>query len=166
METVDQPKRLWARIKQMKGNGWLAVLVCVGFILILWGGKIADSTKTGIQSEDNSETIRYYTEELESRIAALCRQVHGITEVHVLLTLDGASEYVYAENGSPAAKEYVIIEQSEGGTPVLIQEIYPKIRGVAVVCSHGEDSEIQRTITELLSAALGIGASRIRVAGT
>ncbi len=157
---------IWAQIKRLRGFFWIVLLALFGILMLAFGSRNGASVEQKETSNAGYESVRFYTEELEERIAALCRQVHGVTEAHVLLTLDGASEYIYAENASTAAKEYVIIEQAEGGTPVLIQEIYPKIRGVAVVCSHGDDSEIQRTVTELLSAALGIGASRIRVAGT
>lgn len=103
---------------------------------------------------------------MEERIESLCCQISGVKEAHVLLTMDGSSEYIYAENEADAARDYVIIEGDGSDSPVHIQEIYPKIRGVAVVCTKGGDSEMQRTITELLSAALGIPSSRIRVAGT
>ena len=163
MSAPERIKRIFSQIKQQKGSGCILLLAIVGIFLLLCDGKSMNDVQEDTMLIEQ-ESVRFYTEELEKRISALCRQVHGVNEVHVLLTLDGASEYVYAENGG--TKEYVIIEQPDGGSPVLIQEIYPRIRGVAVVCSRGEDSEIQRTITELLSAALGIGASRIRVAGT
>ncbi len=163
MGSIEQIMQKFRRYFHLKGTAWILLFSILGICLLVWGGRERDSASID-ETTIEHEAIRFYTEELEARITDLCRQVHGVNEVHVLLTLDGASEYVYAENG--AAKEYVIIEHQNGGTPVLIQEIYPRIRGVAVVCSHGDDSEMQRTITELLAAALGIGASRIRVAGT
>lgn len=144
---------------------WLFSLAAIGVLLLLFGGgegdKVSDSS-----TEDSYYSVRFYTEEMENRIESLCRQIKGITEVHVLLTIDGASEYIYAENEAGTARDYVIVQGEDGENPVQICEIYPKIRGVAVVCTRGGDSEIQRTITELLSAALGISSSRIRVAGT
>ena len=143
---------------------FLALAAIGTLLLIVGGGTFKDSAEAA--DAETSYSVRYYTEEMEARIEELCRQVKGVSEVHVLLTLEGTSEYVYAENTSGSARDYVIIEKDGGGEPVKIQEIYPEIRGVAVVCTRGGDSEMQRTITELLSAALGIPSSRIRVAGT
>ena len=137
----------------------------VGLIFIISGGK-AEQIPQENKETKTYESVYFYTEELEKRIETICREIKGVSEAHVLLTLDGGSEFIYAEDTSASAREYVIIEGKEAGAPILIQEIYPEIRGVAVVCSHGNDSEMQKTVTELLSAALGISSSRIRVAGT
>ncbi len=160
-----EKESLLARIAKNKKILWLIPLAAVGMFLLIFGGGNTAAKKS--DAEDTSYTaVRFYTEELEKRIESLCRQVRGVTEVHVLLTLDGSGEYIYAENVSGGARDYVILENAGGGTPIRIQEICPKIRGVAVVCTRGGDSEMQRTITELLSAALGIPTSRVRVAGT
>ncbi len=155
------------RLRRCRGLGWMTLLAAVGILLILIGGRAGQHMA---KNRDTAETDQYdrarsYTEELERRIAALCEQIDGVTKAHVLLSLDGSSEQVYAENTSGSSVDYVIIESKEGDSPVLVQQIYPKIRGVAVVCTRGDDSEIRRTVTELLAAALGLSTSRICVAG-
>lgn len=139
----------------------------VGLLLLIFGGKLEGAGKEK-DVEDTAAyfSVRFYTQDLEDRIEALCRQVHGVGEVHVLLTLEGGSEYIYAENISGAAQNYLLAADDSGESPILVQEIYPQIRGIAVVCSHGNDSSVRLTITELLSAAFGIPSSRIFVAGT
>ena len=117
------------------------------------------------RSEKNS-SFSYYTAELETRIEELCKSINGIEYAKVLLMLDGGSEYVYAQNEQPSSKDYVIITNNKSDSTVLVNEIYPKIRGVAVVCTGGERAEVQMKVTELLSAALGIGSNRIKVAGS
>ncbi|MBQ8400343.1 MAG: stage III sporulation protein AG, partial [Clostridia bacterium] len=112
----------------------------------------------------------YYTEMLEERITSLCTSVSGVQEATVLLTLESGSEYVYAQNtttgsDTSGAWDYVIIQQGEGEEAVMVTEIYPKVRGVAVVCTGGDSAIVRQTITELLSASLGISTNRIRVAG-
>lgn len=144
---------------------WFLPLALLGVFLIICGSS-GRERGSGAEETEIYYSVRFYTEELEKRIEELCRQVKGVSEAHVLLTMDASSEYVYAENTSASARDYVIVEREGDGALVQIKEIYPEIRGVAVVCSKGGDSEMQRTITELLSAALGIPSSRIRVAGT
>lgn len=143
-----------------KKNVLLIALGAVGILLILVGTFVRLPGKA-----DGDESFSYYTTELEEKIASLCETVDGITHAKVLLTLDGGSEYVYAENEQAAARDYVIITSGKNDSPVLVNEIYPKIRGVAVVCTGGDRPDVQVKVTELLSAALGIGTNRIKVAG-
>ncbi|MBR6290959.1 MAG: hypothetical protein IKR53_05895 [Clostridia bacterium] len=115
--------------------------------------------------------VSFYTENLEKRIKELCRSCDGVGDVHVLLTLDSGSEYVYASDveqrqegsGASVTREYLLVSTSDGDEPVKVTEIYPKIRGVAVVCSGGDRADVREKITSLLSAALGIPTNRIRV---
>lgn len=144
---------------------WPILLGVLGVVFLLIGGEWAQADNT--QSDTSSEeylSVRFYTKELEDRIESLCREIHGIGEVHVLLTLEGGSEYVYAENLSASFTDRYMSKNSDA--PLMVQEIYPKIRGIAVVCSRGDDSAVQLMITELLGAAFGIPSSRIYVAGT
>lgn len=146
----------------------LPILIGIlGFLLLIFGGNMRN--QTNLPTADDTESyfsVRFYTQDLEDRIEALCRQVHGIGEVHVLVTLEGGSEYVYAENYSGTSQSFLLTAKDGTEAPILVQEIYPQIRGIAVVCSRGDDTNVRLTITELLSAAFGISSSRIFVAGT
>lgn len=154
-------------LKKLFQNRWVAGVGCVlGLLLLVTSSFLPQKDKT----ETNDYTIQYYTEVLEQRITELCNNIHGVQDATVLLTLECSSEYVYAQNSTEngqgsGAWDYVIIQQGNGEEAIMVSEIYPKIRGVAVVCSGGDTAEIQSTITELLSASLGISSHRIRVAG-
>ncbi|MBR3416509.1 MAG: hypothetical protein IKH09_07440 [Clostridia bacterium] len=125
------------------------------------------STSGTASEEDGLEKISFYTETLEERIEDLCRCSAGISDVSVLLTLDSGSEYVYAANTEESegsgTREYLIVSGENGGEPVRVTEICPKVRGVAVVCTNGDRADVKEKITTLLSAALGIPTNRIRV---
>jgi len=146
---------------------WLALPgMLLGILLLVW----SNLTPQNHTASATEYSVQYYTEILEQRIADLCTSVNGIQEATVLLTLDSGSEYVYAQNTTAApnntgAWDYVIIHQDEGEEAVMVTEIYPKVRGVAVVCTGGDSAAVRQTITELLSASLGISSNRIRVAG-
>ena len=150
----------------IKGNMlWPLLLGIIGVLFLVVGGDwISNEKMTANKTDEEYLSVRFYTKELEERIESLCREIHGIGEVHVLLTLEGGSEYVYAENVAVLSADRYFT--SDGEAPLMVQEIYPKIRGIAVVCSHGDDSAVRLMITELLGAAFGIPSSRIYVAGT
>ena len=161
---MSNPLKEWSRIR---GGKMILAGVLIGLLLLLFGGGMQDKSASRSEPEGQENlSVQFYTEQLEKRIEDLCRRMRGISEVHVLLTLDGSSEYVYAEDGGNTSREYVLMQRDSAEEPLLVQEICPRIRGVAVVCTHGDDSAVRLAITELLCAALGIPASAVRVAGT
>ncbi|MBR4959927.1 MAG: hypothetical protein IKY52_03420 [Clostridia bacterium] len=97
----------------------------------------------------------------------MCTSVAGIREAEVLLTLENNREYVYAQDSTSAGDtlEYVILSGKEKEETVLLTEICPRVRGVAVVCTGGDTPAVRQTIVSLLSASLGISSNRIHVAG-
>lgn len=157
------------KIKGFKFNRVTVVtVICtvIGLGLLLFAGG------DGKEAEDEDyRSVISYTEKLEARVEKICLAVDGIEKADVLLTLESGSEFVYADNikdetvngGRSYTSDYLIIEKDDGTAPVLACEIYPKIRGVAVVCNGGDKPAVQKKLTELLSAALGISAGKIRI---
>lgn len=139
--------------------GILLLALC-GVLLIVFSGKIG---KTSADTETQEYTdVSFYTSYLEKRISELCKSVEGITEATVFLTLDCSSEYVYSED---SASDFLILSGSDGEQAVMLYEIYPRVRGVAVVCTGGDLPRIRETVTDLLSAALDLPSNKIKVAG-
>ncbi len=162
MEEIKKPSKKLPQIGIALGGLVLG-------ILFLTLGTILPGRQTE-DSRDTAYTVQYYTEELEQRITALCTSITGIEQAAVLLTLENGSEFVYARNGDSQSDggqswDYMILSQGDGEDPLLMTEIYPKVRGVAVVCTGGNTPAVQQTVTELLSASLGIPTHRIKVAG-
>lgn len=143
-------------------NTWIAIGGVLIGILFLAGGNILQKTP---ERDTATETVAYYTEYLEKRVAALCKSVHGVSDATVLLTLEKGSEWVYARNEVGQNAELVILQKSGSEEAVTVSEIYPEIRGVAIVCTGGDDPGIRAALTELLSASLGIPTHRIKIAG-
>ena len=161
---MSNPLKEWSRVR---GGKMILAGLLVGLLLLLFGGEMEGKTENREEIERQEYlSVEFYTEHMEKRIEDLCRRMRGISEAHVLLTLDGSTEYVYAEDGGNSAHEYVLMQRDSAEEPLPVKEIFPRIRGVAVVCTHGDDSAVRLAITELLSAALGIPASAVRVAGT
>lgn len=156
----DRLKKWW-NILQTNRRMQMAVCgILLGFLLLWWGNaRRSESVQHETEKTDSYFDVKSYTENLEKRIADLCVRVDGVREAHVLLTLDGGSERRYETGGG------TWLSSSTTQGEALVQEVYPRIRGVAVVCTGGNDSEIRLKITELISAALGISTSRVYVVG-
>ncbi len=144
----------------------LIALGVAGVILLLIPHFLQKEDKT---ENEKSTNVTYYSEMLENKLTELLSGAEGVGSVQVVVTLDKTGEYVYAKdessgNGQSSA-DYVIINAKGVEEAILVSEIYPKVRGVAVVCSGGKSSEVKKRVTELISAALGISANKIAVSG-
>lgn len=148
------------RKKTESGVGKIAVIAAgvVGVILLLCGSFLGGGEAEEAAAEYTD--VGFYTEYLEERIRRLCVSVSGVEEAEVFLTIDCSSEYVYGEGG-----DYLILSGSEGEKAVLLCEIYPKVRGIAVVCTGGDQPRIREVLVSLLSAALDLSSSKIEIAG-
>ena len=135
--------------KNMKGKWTLVLLGVLGLALLLLGGA---PTGEGEAVTGDSED---YRRTLTAEVTALCREVRGVGEVSVLLTLEAGESSLWAENENG----YV----TAGGEGLLIESRPPRVAGVAVVCAGGADPAVREELVELLSAALGIGRHRVRI---
>lgn len=158
------------KLMELAKKWWLIGAAVLGIALILLPRFLpVGEGKENASSAPKSSDPSYYSTILEEKIKALILRIEGIDDAAVLLTMDGSSEFVYAQNTSVSADgrtgDYLVVQEDGGDKTVLINEIYPQIRGVAIVCTNGDNVQIQKKVTELISASLGISSGRITVAG-
>ena len=148
-----------------RGRIWLLLGgVLAGIFLILAGGML-ETGESGVgitlYKEDLEELIAYEAA-LEKEVAKLCSEVAGVGQVEVMLHLQGGTRVLYAtdEKGKPASVGSGSAEQ-----PLHSAVLLPEIAGVAIVCRGGDSPHVQKTLTDLVSTALGVPASRVAVTG-
>ncbi len=147
-------------IKSNKNKLTVFILAIGGVILIIFSSLIGTDSK---ETAEEYTEVGFYTTYLEERISELCNSVYGVSDTRVFLTLDCSSEQIYQSDG---VSDFLILTGEGGETAVKLCEIYPKVRGIAVVCKGGEIPRIKETVTELLAAALGLPKNKIQVAGS
>lgn len=149
-------------------KSYVIILAVVGVALMVIPNFFIGE-KDSESKEKETVTVSYYTEKIEKKLEELLSGAKGVGEVKVVVTLDRSGEYVYARNEAESegrvAADYVIVNGKDGEEAVFVSEIYPKIRGVAVVCTGGGDAKVKKRVTELVSAALGISTGKIAVSG-
>ena len=151
-------------IKKSPKKIFIIAAAAVGVILLILGALPGKNDSPPQNSGGEPDGVEY-AESLEERIVKICEQVEGVSHVSVLLTLDGGTEHIYAENSSGSGESYVVISVGGEEKTVLVRDIYSSVRGIAVVCRGGDNIAVRRTLTELLSCALGVPISKISVAG-
>jgi stage III sporulation protein AG len=123
-------------------------------------------------SRIDSET---YVRNQEDKLKEILNRIEGVSDPFVMITLDSSSEQIFAvkentkenssRNGETVQKEIStdIIFYGDDRSPILIKEIQPKIKGVAVICKGISNAEIQMRIINLVSTVLNLPTNRVYV---
>lgn len=139
---------------------WLIIGLAVGVLLLLFGGV------TTSKKDDDTLDVRVaaYTEALEKKAKNMISELDGVSDVHVMVMLEGSATQVYASSQSGGGT-YVLMQNGNGQSPLLLREDLAQIRGISVVCKNGDVPRIKEKIIGLLSTGFGIPTNRVFVAG-
>ena len=143
----------------MKGKWWIILIAALGVLLLTFGGGMkAETQEVGFSIQE----AELYRERLTAAVKTLCEQVDGVGNATVFLTL-AETECARYEKNQTASGESVALES---GNALLLGYSMPKIAGVAVVCDGGESVGVQKELSCLLSASLGISTTRIYISSS
>ena len=60
----------------------------------------------------------------------------------------------------------MIVKSADGSEgPLLVSELMPQVRGVAVICEGGYDETVSEEINNAVTAALNITSTRVYISG-
>lgn len=176
--------------KVHKKNLLITLGLCAGIIFIILSflipNKSENKNNSGISETDNISiefskmTTSDYIKEQENKLCEVLKRVKGISEPYVMITLDSSSEYIYATKNNSKESNSVnngnTMSSKESQTdiilysdvlkqesPLLVTEIQPKIKGVAVVCKGINSAEMQLKIINLVSTVLNLPTNRVYV---
>jgi len=182
--------QLFEKMKQMKKNQWLVVLLVGVLIIIIAIPVQPDSTENTAEENENNTTVETAAGKddlsiLEERLTDTLSSVNGVGKVKVMLTRKSSGEKIVekdipvtdkstqeedSEGGNRVTKERVAGEETvyvkdEGGsqTPYVVEEIEAKIEGVVVIAEGGDNSSVVQNITEAVMALFGVEAHKIKV---
>lgn len=163
-------------LEYLKKNnpGRIKIIIAVGLIgvmLIAMSDIFSKSEKETGSVTSDSMNYSDYASDLEDKLCGIISSMDGVGECKVMITLENSKENVYAtdnenktDSGSSSSKdEYVIYDSDNGETPVLIKEYYPKIQGVSVVCTGGDDIVIKEQIINTVTSLFNISTNRVSV---
>ncbi len=148
-----------------KGKGKTALLIVgalLGVLLLVIGGNTETSTDETSESYMSAAELAEYRTALESEIAKMCDAVAGVSSVEVMVTFSHGGRVIYATDadGDPAT-----VGSGSAQKPLPEATEPPAIAGVGVVCRGGDSPAVRQALTDLLSTALGISASRVSIVG-
>lgn len=149
-------------------------------MLIFVSSVFKGEDKTSLSQQ--SITTEEYRKILEESVLEIVREITGDKRAVVVVTLENGMRYSYADatvtdaenfegkdstqESSSASKSYITIRTADGGEKALIvTEYMPDVRGVAIVCSGGDNEQIAQKIKGAVTAALHITSKRVYITG-
>lgn len=174
-------KAITSFFKKVTGGKKLAVIGIAGILLI--------GLSSFLPQKKQADEILYpsvdageYKNQLEEQIKEIVVGLTGDKKAKVIITLETGvrreyagetqdstsekSDSVGSNTSTDKKKKAITVRTSDGSEEALvITEYMPQIRGVAIVCSSGDNEQIKTAINGAVTAALGITSKRVYVGG-
>ncbi len=156
---------IYNRFKKDK-KAFIALLAAaIGLLMIFF----SEAEDVNTENESSEESCLSDTEDIESSLRSIVGCIKGVGDVEVLVTYDSTFEYVYAENTESKSDKDQLQSRSEyiltdGDSGLILKKVYPKIRGVAIICQGGDNPIITEKIYSIVSALFDISTNNISVA--
>ena len=144
----------------------LLCLLAVFFLVLSEWTKDTEQKEAAPQTESED-----YAAQLEEKLGALLSSIDGAGKTKVLITLRSGAETVFArddrldveEGHTQSEQTYVTLRDGSSDAGLPLKTVSPQILGVAVVCEGADTPQVRQSITQTVTAALGIGASHVSV---
>ncbi len=174
--------------KKLKRSDWL-ILVLAGILILIIalptdtkGKKQAEEAKENISKENN--TMEASKDEIERKLEDILEKIDGAGDVKVMITYQDSGTQVVekdkntSENsleesdstgGVRSTKEQqlqestVYEEADAGNTPFVSKELLPKVEGILIVASGGDNQKVKQNISEAVLALFQVEAHRIKI---
>ncbi len=168
----------------------IAIMFLLGIFFLLVSNPIGTTKKKEtdqemITEEKTQENISNdaYIEMLENKLEQTIEGMEGAGNVHVMITLENGGEKILDKNQPyessmekvkedgkesehstmQSDSETVLIDVDGNTGPIVIQERYPKIAGVVVVCEGGDNMKLVLDIKEAIQALFSVDTHKVVV---
>ena len=173
-------KKIYGLLKNPK---LLIIMGACGVVLLIFSGGFGSQEETEVKSnQDTLELTENYRENLEESVLKIVKGISGDKNATVVVTLESGIRYDYADSynetssnssnekskneSSSSSKTYLTFKNDEGGeAPLVVTEIMPEVRGVAIVCTGGDNEALAEKIKNAVTAALDITSKRVYIVG-
>ena len=138
---------------------YITALILITILLVVFsfvfGNKKAAAT---------SDKVMSYPEYLEAKLSPILSDIKDAGKVSVMITVSSEAEYEIAfttvtnSKGEKTETPYLV-----NGEPVKINEKYPEITGVLIVCEGSLDYGVYHRVLEATKAILNVPESKIAI---
>ena len=174
--------------KKLKRSDWL-ILVLAGILILIIalptdtkGKKQAEEAKENISKENN--TMEASKDEIEQKLEDILEKIDGAGEAKVMITYQDSGTQVVEKDKNTSAnsveesdstggvrstkeqqlQESTVYEEADAGnTPFVSKELLPKVEGILIVASGGDNQKVKQNISEAVLALFQVEAHRIKI---
>ena len=164
----------------------IIIVGIIGIALIFFSGFIKSEKKDQeVNQKAESTSIDDYVKQLEANLTNMVSCIKGAGDCKVMVTIENGAQTIYATEGKKNTEDtedssngelkrrqksddsetkYITVKGPNGEEEALaITEVQPTVKGVVVVCSGGDDPEVQQRIINAVTTALNITTKRVCV---
>lgn len=175
----DVSDKIVSKLKEKKKAKLFLILGIAGIALIFLADVIKPNeqkSKDKVKIEELNVNTDSYKEQMQSELVSILSKINGVGNVNVMLTIEGSTEYVFAEeyntktdkSGDKTTQDYqnkyVIVDKGNGKDALVKKILRPKVSGVVIVCDGGDNPSVKEKIYQAAVAVLNIPSNKICVA--
>lgn len=139
--SIRELKRLF------EGEKRNTLIIIAGAAVILFLALIPIGSDQGGDSKSlTGEELSRYEQTLEKRLTAILSEIDNIGDIKVMVSLDTSERSEYGKNAD-----------------MLLGTQAPKVRGVIVVCSGGDNVIVQEKVVRAVTSVFAISSTRVSV---
>ena len=174
--------KLKEKISAIKNHPKLLLIIGLAGILLIFLSGYIPKMKTDKTADTSGITAKEYSEIIRENVRDIVKGITGDKNPTVVITLESGIRYDYAnekesdtsassgreteENRKATKQSYITVREADGGEkPLVVTEMMPEIRGVAIVCAYGDSPTVAQKIQDAVTAALNITSQRVYVSG-
>ena len=161
-------KDIWSKLKSIKHiEIYLALIVGLVVCVIYFSAFTNKSDTQEKVSTGNYTNGVEYVDYLENKLCNVLSNIEGVGDVSAIISIeiDFSDEYATDKETSQEGETSVTTETTilVNGEPVIVNKIYPTIKGVVIVASGCEDFAVKMDILNAVQTLLEISAEDITI---
>lgn len=171
--------RITDKLKDNNKAKILVIIAIAGLALILISDLIKpaeNKQQDNVKIDEMSVNTDEYKLQIQKELKNILSKISGVGNVDVMMTIEGSTEYVFAEefttksdsgvdtNSQDYSNKYVTIDKGTTNEALIKKILKPQVAGVIIVCDGGNNPQIIEKIYQAASSVLNISSSKICIA--
>ncbi len=142
---------------------YIYIIILIGVVFMLFAGSLPG------KKEEKPAPAEEFSEEAD--LKEIIGKIRGVGEVEVMVTYYSDTEKALAyetqeENNKKDSGEEASINQKavmSDGAPVVLKNLYPKVKGVVVVAEGAGNITVKKEIQDAVTTALDVAVHKVCV---
>jgi stage III sporulation protein AG len=161
---------IFARLKKIKHiEIIIAVIAVVIMLAIYFGSRAASAKKTSSSSAQSQSPVstENYCDKMERQLKETLSKISGAGKADVIINWESSIEaiiaYITNSSNNSLTQTPQIINGNGISGPIILKEVYPKPKGVMIICQGADNIMLRMEISNAVSSLFDIAPDKIQV---